>query len=376
MTLQNKMLRIGIVGCGKIADQHIAAIDRLDNCKAVAACDREILMAKQLAERSTIEHCFEDLQEMLDQASIDVVHVTTPPRGHYPITKTCLENGVHVYLEKPFTVTADEAQDLIDIANSRNLCLTAGHNLQFTNEMLAMRRLVQSGYIGDPTHIESHFHYSLGDLTYVGPLLGDKTHWVRQLPGQLLHNIVSHPIAKIAEFLDSDIVEITAIGFQSAQLKSYHIDGVLDELRVLIRDSKGTTATVMFSTQNKPGVNQMRVYGSKNSLLVDHGSGILIRHDNGLYKSYLTYFAPPIKNGWALIKAGFANIWSFIRKRLHQDFGMKELIGQFYDSINNSKPPPIPYREILLTARIMDEVFDQIYSNHEMENKKTKTASP
>jgi len=61
---------------------------------------------------------------------------------------------------------------------------------------------------------------------------------------------------------------------------------------------------------------------------------------------------------------------------LHQDFGMKELIGQFYDSINNSTPPPIPYREILLTARIMDEVFAQIYPCQELENKTTNTAAP
>ena len=52
---------------------------------------------------------------------------------------------------------------------------------------------------------------------------------------------------------------------------------------------------------------------------------------------------------------------NFLRQRLYQDFGMKELIERFYNSIRTGSPPPIPYREIILTARIMDEIFAQIY---------------
>jgi hypothetical protein len=55
------------------------------------------------------------------------------------------------------------------------------------------------------------------------------------------------------------------------------------------------------------------------------------------------------------------NVTNFIRQRLYQDFGMKELIERFYNSIRTGGPPAIPYREIILTARIMDEIFAQIY---------------
>jgi hypothetical protein len=54
-------------------------------------------------------------------------------------------------------------------------------------------------------------------------------------------------------------------------------------------------------------------------------------------------------------------VTNFIRQRLHRDVGMKELIARFYASIRGESPPPIPCRQILLTARIMDEVFAQIY---------------
>jgi predicted dehydrogenase len=356
------MLKIAIIGCGKIADQHVLAMRRIPGCDLVAVCDRELLMARQLGERFGVSRIFSDTQEMLGAVSPDVVHITTPPQGHFPLAKQCLEAGSHVYLEKPFTITAPEAESLIRLAGKCGLKLTAGHNLQFTLEMLEMRRLVDQGFLGGkPVHLESHFSYSLDDTTYVGPLLGDRNHWVRQLPGQLFHNIVSHGIAKLAEFLDDDLNEIVASAHQSTMLRGLGGQEVLDELRVLLRDRSGTTAFFCFSTQIKPGLNELRICGPVNSMVVDHASGSLIRHRNRSCKSYLTYFLPPLMNAREHFRNARLNVTHFLQRRLYQDAGMKELIERFYQSIRTQSSPPIPYREILLTARIMDEIFTQIY---------------
>src|SRR5438876_12401709 len=76
LTSEQDMLRIAIVGCGKIADQHVQAIRRIPDCIIVGLCDREPLMAKQLAERFGINACFTDLQEMLETTTPDAVHIT------------------------------------------------------------------------------------------------------------------------------------------------------------------------------------------------------------------------------------------------------------------------------------------------------------
>jgi predicted dehydrogenase len=355
------MLRVVLVGCGKIADQHVQAINRISDCGVVALCDREPLMAKQLGERFGISKCFSDLREMLQSTSPDVVHITTPPQSHYVLARECLKAGNHVYLEKPFTVTAEEAESLIQLADCKNVKITAGHNLQFTLEMLRMRRLVGEGFLGGkPIHLESHFSYDLGDRSYSGALFGNPQHWVRQLPGQLLHNIISHGIAKLAEFLDNEIIEIVAMAGQSPRLRELGGEEVLDELRVVIRDNIGTTAFFYFSTQTK-GLNQLHIYGPDSSIVVDHASGNLIRNRYRSYKSYLTYFIPPVQTACEHLRSARINVINFLRQRLYQDYGMKELIERFYNSIRLSSPPPIPYREILLIARIMDEVFAQIY---------------
>ena len=355
------MLKIAIVGCGKVADQHVQAIGRIPDCVIVGLCDRELLMAKQLGERTGVTACFSDLQEMLGTTRPDVVHITTPPQSHFPLARQCLEFGTHVYLEKPFTITANEAESLIDLAETRGLKITAGHNYLFTLEMLEMRRLIKAGFLGGrPVHLESYWSYDLGDRSYVAPMLGDRTHWVRQLPGQLFHNIISHGIAKLAEFLDSELVEITATAHQSEQLRSLGAQEVMDELRVLMRDKSGTTALFCFSTQIK-GLNQLRAYGPAGSITADIITGSLVRNPSRSYKSYLTYFIPPLRNAREHFANASRNIANFARRRLYQDFGMKELIERFYDSIRLGKPVPIPYREIILTAKIMDEIFAQIY---------------
>src|SRR5438445_7334656 len=261
------MLKIAIVGCGKVADQHVAVIHRIPECEIVSVCDWEPLIAKQLGQRFGIAGCFSDLKEMLEAASPDIVHITTPPRSHYSLAKQCLESGSHVYLEKPFTVTASETESLIQLAQRRGLKITAGHNYLFTLEMLEMRRLVEKGFLGGrPVHLESYWSYDLGDLRYAGAFLGSRNHWVRQLPGQLFHNIISHGIAKLAEFLDDDVPLIVATAHRSPQLSHSGGSDLMDELRVLLRDKYGTTALICFSTQFRPALNRLRIYAPDHSL--------------------------------------------------------------------------------------------------------------
>ena len=352
------MLRVAIIGCGKIADQHVQTVQRIGRDRVVAVCDREPLMAGQLAERFGVEGCYGDVAEMLRASRPDVVHITTPPQSHHALTVQCLEAGCHVYIEKPFTVTAPEAEAIIASAQRCSRLVTAGHNYQFSFEMLRMRRLLESGFLGGaPVHVESYWSYDLGDVSYVGPLLGNPDHWVRQLPGGLLHNIVSHGIARIAEFLDDDLVDLVARGHQSEQLRRMGGQEVLDELRVLMRDRKGTTATFCFSTQIKPGINQLRLCGLANSVTVDLNSGSVIAQRGRSYKSYLTYLVPPIIAAREHLASGWRNFVGILRQDIYQDSGMTALVDRFHAAIASGGPPPIPYREVLLTARIMDAVF-------------------
>lgn len=355
------MLKIAIVGCGKIADAHASVIQRLKDCEIVAVCDREPLMAKQLYDRFPVKAWFTDLPELLSQARPDVVHITTPPEGHFEIARTCLEQGASVYVEKPFTVYAEQAQQLVDLANEKGLKLTVGHNEQFSHVAQRLRALVAGGYLGGiPVHMESYYVYDLGDPAYARALLGDKRHWVRRLPGKLLQNVISHGIARIAEFLTSDSPEVIAHGFSSPLLRSIGESEIVDELRVIISEEGRTTAYFTFSSQMRPSLHEFRIYGPKNGVCLDQDHDILLKLRGQKFKSFADKFVPPAIFAKQNIGGLLTNVKLFMRNDFHMDVGMRYLFDALYRSIREDGPPPIPYAEIMRTARIMDSIFEQL----------------
>jgi predicted dehydrogenase len=356
------MLKVAIVGCGKIADSHAEQIQRIQGCEIVGVCDKELLMAKQLAQRFPVKACFRDLTEMLEKARPDVIHITTPPQSHFEIAKACLDWGSHVYVEKPFALREDEARRLIAYADARGYKVVAGHDDQFSHVARRMRALVESGYLGgNPLHMESYYCYEMsGD--YVEALLGDQRHWVRRLPGKLLHNIISHGIARIAEFLTTDSPQIIAYGFSSPLLRSRGETEIVDELRVILSEEGGTTAYFTFSSQMRPALHQFRIYGPKNGLILDQDQETLIKLRGTRFKSYAEKFLPPVnmaRQYWENLATNLGRFWA---RDFHMKSGMKHLIELFYRSIEEDLPPPIPYREMILTAKIMDMIFHQLDS--------------
>jgi predicted dehydrogenase len=355
------MVKVAIVGCGKIADGHASAIQAIPDCEIVGVCDREPLMAKQLCERFPIRHCFAEVHDLLDRAKPDVVHITTPPDSHYDVARLCLEQGCHVYVEKPFTVYAWQAQELLQMAERKRLKLTVGHNYQFTHVARRMRALVQSGYLGgSPVHMESYYCYDLADPGYAKALLGDKNHWLRKLPGKLLQNVISHGLARIVEFLATEEPSLAAYGFVSPVLRQINENEIADELRVIMWERQGTTAYFTFSTQMKPSIHEFRVFGPKNGLILDDDHEILLRLRGKSFKSYAEKFIPPVSFAKQHIKNVATNVRLFLKRDFHLDSGMRYLIDAFYRSVREDGPVPIPYREILLTARIMDAIFEQL----------------
>jgi len=323
-------------------------------------------MARQLQQRFPIKRHFHDLNDLLNEEKPDVVHITTPPQSHFSIAKTCLEAGCHVYVEKPFTLCEDEARELLMLADARGLKVTAGHDDQFRHSARLVRALIRDGFLGGPpVHMESYHCYELGRAGYASALFSDKNHWVRKLPGGLLQNIISHGIARISEYLTSDSPVVMAHGFISPFLRSMGETDLIDELRVIISEEQGTTAYFTFSSQMHPSLHQFRVYGSKNGLVLDQDQETVVKLRGQRYVSYIEKFVPPIRTAEQNVSNTITNVRRFLKADFHMKSGMKYLIETFYESIRRNTPPPIPYREILLTANIMDRIFSQLKTSPE-----------
>ena len=131
-------LRAAIIGCGAIAKTHAAALSEADYAELVALCDIQPGRAEALAETfAKGARTFSDWRQMLDEVTPDVVHVCTPHDLHKEMACECLARGIHVYLEKPATITGEE----LDALMTAEAASTARITVSFQNRRTAANRL-------------------------------------------------------------------------------------------------------------------------------------------------------------------------------------------------------------------------------------------
>jgi predicted dehydrogenase len=356
------MLKTGIIGCGRIADQHASELLQVTGCKIAAFCDREVLLAEQMADRYQVDGCFTDARELLEKAKPDVVHITTPPQSHFELGMLCLDAGCHVLMEKPFAINASQTEALIRRATERNVKITVCHNAQFSHAAIRMRELIANGFLGgNPVHMDSVWCYPFTDPGYAKAILGDANHWIRKLPGRYLHDILPHGIARIAEYMQCDNPTVIAHGSVSPMLQSMGENDIIDELRVIIHDKANMSAYYTFSSQITPPIKQFKIHGPKKSLILDHEHQTVIEISKN-YKLYLNHILSPLDDAKKYAANSLGNFKRFIGRKHHFEYGRRYLIEQFYRSIAEGTPLPVSYREIILTTRILDNIFQQIYS--------------
>lgn len=145
-------VRIGIIGCGGIANgKHMPALSKQKNAEMVAFCDLVVERAEAAKARygTPDAKVYTDYTKLLEDKSIDVVHVLTPNRMHSPITVAALEAGKHVMCEKPMAINSEEAKKMLDAAKRTGKKLTIGYQNRQRPDSLYMKREAECGTFGD-----------------------------------------------------------------------------------------------------------------------------------------------------------------------------------------------------------------------------------
>ncbi len=145
-------LRIGIIGCGGIANgKHMPALKRQPNAEMVAFCDIiEERAIKAKADYGTPDaKVYTDYHKLLEDKTIDIVHVLTPNRWHSPITCDALEAGKHVMCEKPMAINSVEALKMVETAKRTGKKLTIGYQNRQRADSLYLKKEALDGTFGD-----------------------------------------------------------------------------------------------------------------------------------------------------------------------------------------------------------------------------------
>lgn len=142
-------VRVAVVGAGWWSTYtHIPGLQANPAADLVAICDRDPARLRAAAAAYGIERTYEDVRAMLASERPDGVVIATPHATHYAIARHCLEQGAHVMIEKPMTLRAAEARDLVALARERGRELIVGYTYNFEPQAIRAREAVRSGALG------------------------------------------------------------------------------------------------------------------------------------------------------------------------------------------------------------------------------------
>jgi predicted dehydrogenase len=155
----SRVYRIGIIGCGGIANgKHLPSLSKLSNVEVVGFCDIVEERALSAAAKYGKEEAkvYTDYLELLADLSIDIVHVCTPNDSHADLTIAALEAGKHVMCEKPMAKTSEDAKRMVEAANRTGKKLTIGYNNRFRPDSRHLKKLCEEGSLGEIYYAKAH----------------------------------------------------------------------------------------------------------------------------------------------------------------------------------------------------------------------------
>jgi predicted dehydrogenase len=149
------MVKFGVIGYGYWGPNVVRNLDHLEGSQVVAVCDKSPTSRKRIQKAHPHIKVVTDSTDLLSSTEIDAIAVVTPVWTHYELTKAALEQGKHVFVEKPFTSDSNQAEELINLAAKKNLKIMVDHTFLFTGAVKKIGQLLEEGTLGKVYYYDS-----------------------------------------------------------------------------------------------------------------------------------------------------------------------------------------------------------------------------
>jgi predicted dehydrogenase len=149
------VLRIGVIGYGYWGPNVVRNFHGQEQSRVVAVCDKSQKSLQRVRQAFPEMPTANDCTELLTSTEIDAVAIVTPVWTHFELAKKALENGKHVFVEKPFTSTTAQAEELIELADRKRLKIMVDHTFLFTGAVGRMKGMIDDGTLGDLYYYDS-----------------------------------------------------------------------------------------------------------------------------------------------------------------------------------------------------------------------------
>ncbi|MGQ0619307.1 MAG: Gfo/Idh/MocA family protein [Panacagrimonas sp.] len=183
------MVRVGVVGLGKMGLSHQSMINAHPEVTLAAVCDPTSYVLDVLGKYTGVK-TWSDYDRMLAEAELDAVLIATPSHLHAPMVSAALERGVHVFCEKPFVLDSVEGERLVALARERGLVNQVGYHNRFVGAFQEVKRLLDARAIGEVSHVTAEAYGPVTLRTKEGSWWRNQ----RSEGGGCLYDYAAHPI--------------------------------------------------------------------------------------------------------------------------------------------------------------------------------------
>lgn len=335
------MIRVGIVGLGKMGLSHFAIVNSHPAARVVAACESNPYVTDVLSRHTGLQ-CFRAFGEMLASTDLDAVVIATPSRLHAAMVAASLERGLHVFCEKPFVLDARQGEELVHAAERQQLANQVGYHFRFVASFAEAARIVRSGALGAVHHVRAEAY---------GPVvLRAKTGtWraAREEGGGALYDYACHAIDLI-----NFIVEPPS-AVEGVMLKRVFSRDVEDEAYCTFAFGNGASGqlAVNWSDESyRKMFTRISVWGTNGRVTAD-------RQECQLYLRETHPALPEMTRGWT-VRYGTEltqPVWYYLRGEEYSaqiDYFLASIRSRRADGVNN-------FRSALETDRVVAMMLDQ-----------------
>ncbi len=255
-----EMLRIGVIGLGKMGVSHLSILCAHPDVQVVAVADSSSLVCSVVPKHLGIT-AFDDYRKMIDQVALDAVVVATPNRTHAEVAAYAIERDLHVFVEKPLCLDLDDGARLVRLANDHEIVSQVGYHNRFLGTFREARRIVQAGLLGQLYHVRGEA-YGQVVLAKQGSTWRSK----KSEGGGCLHDYCSH-VVDLMDFVVGPPTQVVG-----AVLERIFSPKVEDAVYATLRYPNGVSGQIAVNwsdeTYRKMSI-QIVVQGTGGKLVVD-----------------------------------------------------------------------------------------------------------
>lgn len=323
------MVRIGVIGYGYWGPQVVRNFQNQEECQVAVVCDKSLNALQRVKQAYPSVQVTTDLCEAVAGTMVDAVAIVTPVWTHFELAKAALENGKHVFVEKPFTSTASQAEELIDLADRKHLQIMVDHTFLFTGAVKKIRQLIDDGALGKLYYYDS-MRVNLG---------------LFQHDVNVIWDLAPHDLSIMDYLIQQKVEAVSATGER-------HLNGHEDIAFITVYFGSNTIAHINVNWLSPVKVRTTLIGGEKKMVVWNdlerekvkvYDKGVQITTGQGLYDLLVSY------------RSG--DMWA---PQVDQTEALKAEARYFIDCVQNNKQPINDGRAGLKIVRMLEAANQSI----------------